>query len=128
MTSVLASVEGDNWLELTTEPLPPERALTWVERPSCGAVACFVGTVRDHAQGRTGVQAIDYEAYTQQVLPRFEAIVAAAREPTTNAFMPLVTRASKGMIASAMPSDPRTRDDPPIPLPETDATWTTVLQ
>jgi molybdopterin synthase catalytic subunit len=79
MTSVLASVEGDNWLELTTEPLPPERALTWVDRPSCGAVACFVGTVRDHAEGRTGVQAIDYEAYTSQVLPRFEAIVAAAR-------------------------------------------------
>jgi molybdopterin synthase catalytic subunit len=36
--------------------------------------------VRDHAEGRTGVQAIDYEAYAPQVLPRFEAIVAAARE------------------------------------------------
>jgi len=80
MTYVLASVQGDNWLELTAEPLPTERALEWVERPSCGAVACFVGTVRDHAEGRTGVLAIDYEAYTAQVLPRFEAIVAAARE------------------------------------------------
>ena len=79
MTYVLASVQGDNWLELTAEPLPTERALEWVERPSCGAVACFVGTVRDHAEGRTGVLAIDYEAYTAQVLPRFEAIVAAAR-------------------------------------------------
>ena len=29
MTSVLASVEGDNWLELTAEPLATERALAW---------------------------------------------------------------------------------------------------
>jgi molybdopterin synthase catalytic subunit len=80
MTHVLASAQGDNWLELTPEPLPAEAALAWVERPSCGAVACFVGTVRDHAEGRVGVRSIDYEAYTSQVLPRFEAIVAAARE------------------------------------------------
>ena len=71
-------MQGDNWLELASEPLPTERALAWVEGPSRGAVACFVGTVRDHAEGRTGVQAIDYEAYAPQVLPRFEAIVAAA--------------------------------------------------
>jgi molybdopterin synthase catalytic subunit len=80
MTHVLASAKGDNWLELTAASLPSERALAWVEKPSCGAVACFVGRVRDHAEGRTGVRAIDYEAYAPQVLPRFEAIVAAARE------------------------------------------------
>jgi molybdopterin synthase catalytic subunit len=77
---VLAPSQGDNWLELTPEPLVSERALEWVQRPDCGAVACFVGTVRDHAEGRTDVKAIDYEAYTLQVLPRFEAITAAARE------------------------------------------------
>ena len=80
MTHVLVSVQGEDWLELTTEPLATARALAWAERPSCGAVACFVGKVRDHAEGRTGVLAIDYEAYTAQVLPRFEAIVEAARE------------------------------------------------
>lgn len=80
MTDVLVSATGDNWLELTAEPLPVERALEWAEMPSCGAVACFVGTVRDHAEGRTGVRTIDYEAYVDQVLPRFEAIVKAARE------------------------------------------------
>ena len=80
MADVLAAAQGDNWLELTSEPLPTERALSWVERPSCGAVACFAGTVRDHAEGRTGVRAIDYEAYTPHVLPRLEAIVVAARE------------------------------------------------
>ena len=80
MSHVLASMQGDNWLELTPEPLPAELALQWVERPSCGAVASFVGTVRDNAEGRAGVKAIDYEAYTLQVLPRFEAIAATARE------------------------------------------------
>jgi molybdopterin synthase catalytic subunit len=80
MAYVLTSVQGDNWLELTTEPLAVERALVWVQRPSCGAVTCFVGTVRDRAEGRTDVKAIDYEAYASQVLPRFEAIAAAARQ------------------------------------------------
>jgi len=77
---VLDPVQDDNWLELTAEPLSYERALTWVEQPWCGAVVSFVGTVRDHAEGRTGVKAIDYEAYSLQVLPRFEAIAASARK------------------------------------------------
>jgi molybdopterin synthase catalytic subunit len=80
MAGVLAPARGDDWLELTSEPLSTERALTWVQRPSCGAVACFVGTVRDNAEGHTGVTAIDYEAYVAQVLPRFEALAATARE------------------------------------------------
>ena len=80
MTVVLDAVQGDNWLELTPEPLASEHAIAWVERPSCGAVVCFVGIVRDHAEGRSGVKSIEYEAYTLQVLPRFEAIAATARD------------------------------------------------
>jgi molybdopterin synthase catalytic subunit len=80
MTHMLASAKGENWFALTTGPLPVERALAWATSPSCGAVACFLGTVRDHAEGHTGVTAIDYEAYTSQVMPRFEAISSAARE------------------------------------------------
>ena len=84
MTGVLAPVQGDDWLELTAEPLSGEHALAWVQRPSCGTLACFVGIVRDNAEGHTGVKAIDYEAYTDQVLPRFEAIVAATRKRWTD--------------------------------------------
>jgi molybdopterin synthase catalytic subunit len=76
---VLAPAEGDDWLGLTSEPLATERALAWVDRPSCGAVACFVGVVRDNAEGHTGVTEIDYQAYSSQVLPRFEAMAAMAR-------------------------------------------------
>ena len=42
----------------------------WVGAPDCGAVVTFTGTVRDHADGRTGVTALDYEAYEEQAVPR----------------------------------------------------------
>jgi molybdopterin synthase catalytic subunit len=77
---VLAPAQGDDWLELTSEALLTESALAWVQRPSCGAVACFAGVVRDNAEGHNGVTSVDYEAYGRQVLPRFEAMVAVARQ------------------------------------------------
>jgi molybdopterin synthase catalytic subunit len=43
-------------------------------------VVNFVGTVRDHAEGRPGVTGIEYEAYAEQVEPRLSAIAAAARD------------------------------------------------
>ena len=54
-------------------------ASTWVVLPACGAVVVFAGTVRDHAEGRTGVTRLDYEAYEEQVDPRLRAIAAEAR-------------------------------------------------
>jgi len=39
----------------------------------------FTGTVRDHAEGRPGVTALEYEAYEEEVCPRLSAIVAEAR-------------------------------------------------
>ena len=55
------------------------RAVAWAERPHCGAVVLFTGTVRDHAEGRPGVTALEYEAYEEEVCPRLTAIVAEAR-------------------------------------------------
>jgi molybdopterin synthase catalytic subunit len=69
----------DEWLALTSEPLPVDRAAEWVVRPDCGAVVVFAGTVRDHAEGRPGVAELEYEAYTAQVVPRLQAIADAAR-------------------------------------------------
>ena len=70
---------GDDWLALTELPLPVEEALQWAVRPDCGAVVLFSGTVRDHAEGRTGVTSLDYEAFAEQVVPRLAAIVEEAR-------------------------------------------------
>ncbi|MBV9662653.1 MAG: molybdenum cofactor biosynthesis protein MoaE [Actinobacteria bacterium] len=70
---------GDDWLALTDAALPVEEALQWAVRPDCGAVVLFSGTVRDHAEGRTGVTSLDYEAYAEQAEPRFREIAAEAR-------------------------------------------------
>jgi molybdopterin synthase catalytic subunit len=69
----------DDWVGLTGEPIPVGRAVAWAERPNCGGVVLFTGTVRDHAEGRPGVTALEYEAYEEEVCPRLAAIVAEAR-------------------------------------------------
>ena len=56
-----------------------ETAMGWVNRPGCGAQVVFSGTVRDHAEGRSGVSRIEYEAYTEQVEPRLADIAREAR-------------------------------------------------
>lgn len=70
---------GTDWIAIGDEPLPVGEAATWVVRPGCGASVTFSGTVRDHAEGRPGVTAIEYEAYAAQVEPRLAAITAEAR-------------------------------------------------
>ncbi|MHB1928931.1 MAG: molybdenum cofactor biosynthesis protein MoaE [Acidimicrobiales bacterium] len=73
-------LDADDWLALTDGALPVDAASRWVARPDCGAVVVFTGLVRDHAEGREGVTGIEYEAYTEQVLPRLHELVAEARE------------------------------------------------
>lgn len=72
--------DSDTWLGLTDEPLPVDAAGAWVVRPDCGAVVLFSGTARDHSEGRPGVSVLEYEAYTEQVLPRLDAIAAAIHQ------------------------------------------------
>ena len=70
---------GDDWIGLSGAPLPTDGAAAWVVRAECGAVVVFVGTVRDHAEGRPGVVSLDYEAYAEQAEPRMAAVAAEAR-------------------------------------------------
>ncbi len=71
--------DGDSWTGLFDGPLPIEAASAWAVLPACGAVVTFSGTARDHSVGREGVSRLEYEAYTSQVVPRLDDIVAAAR-------------------------------------------------
>ena len=71
--------DADDWTALTAEALPVGAVTAWAVRPDCGAVVSFLGTVRDHAEGRPGVSELTYEAYEDQVVPRLDAIVAEAR-------------------------------------------------
>src|SRR3954468_19574855 len=70
---------GDVWLGLSGDSLPVSVANEWVVRPDCGAVVVFSGTARDHAPGRPGVEGRDYEAYDEQVEPRWPAIADEVR-------------------------------------------------
>ncbi|MGI9032271.1 MAG: molybdopterin synthase catalytic subunit [Acidimicrobiales bacterium] len=69
----------DDWVGLASGPLPAHDALDWAVRPHCGAVVMFTGTVRDNAEGRPNVTALEYEAYDSEVEPRLAAIAAEAR-------------------------------------------------
>lgn len=54
-------------------------AYDWAIRPQCGAVVLFSGTIRDHADGRSGVEHLTYEAYEEQAVLRFAEIGAELR-------------------------------------------------
>jgi len=71
--------DGDDWLGITDRELPVTAAYEWAVVPRCGAVVLFSGTVRDHAEGRSDVQHLTYEAYDAQVHPVFETIVSELR-------------------------------------------------
>lgn len=81
---LIPPAEGDDWTGLSDQPLPVGVASEWVVRPSCGGVVVFSGTARDHSVGRDDVTRLEYEAYEEQVVPRLDEIVAAARERWTD--------------------------------------------
>jgi molybdopterin synthase catalytic subunit len=80
----LVPPEGDTWLGLSTAPLPVAEAVAWAVRPHCGGLVLFSGTARDHAEGRPGVERLEYEAYDSQVVPRLGDVANEAwvRWPT----------------------------------------------
>jgi molybdopterin synthase catalytic subunit len=71
--------EGETWLGLTDAVLPVAEVGEWIVRPDCGGTVVFTGTARNHAEGRSDVTALEYEAYAEQVLPTFERVASEAR-------------------------------------------------
>jgi molybdopterin synthase catalytic subunit len=64
---------------LTQGVLPTDRAIGWATTPGAGAVAVFLGVVRDHAEGRDGVRGMTYEAYEEPAQRAMRDIAAEAR-------------------------------------------------
>lgn len=84
-SSLCPPLDGSTWVGLSAERLPVGTATDWVGCPGCGAIVVFVGTARDHAEDRSDVMALEYEAYEEQAVPRL-ALVAdevRARWPVT---------------------------------------------
>ncbi len=50
-----------------------------VGRADSGATVLFLGTVRDHSNGRDGVTHLEYEVYEQFVESKIEEVVAEAK-------------------------------------------------
>jgi molybdopterin synthase catalytic subunit len=75
----LVAPAGETWLGLSSSPLPVADAVSWAVRPDCGGLVLFSGTARDHAEGRPGVERLEYEAYETQVVPRLRDVADEAR-------------------------------------------------
>ncbi|MBI4861213.1 MAG: molybdenum cofactor biosynthesis protein MoaE [Candidatus Riflebacteria bacterium] len=60
---------------LVREPLDCARIMASVTAPGAGAVCVFVGTVRNHNEGRS-VLRIEYEAYEEMALEQLAAVEA----------------------------------------------------
>jgi molybdopterin synthase catalytic subunit len=66
-----------NNFQISDQPLDAAAIAASVSSPACGAVATFVGLVRDHNVGRR-VLWLDYEAYDPLARSTFERIGAEA--------------------------------------------------
>src|SRR5205807_7749577 len=80
MTGVLAPPDGSDWLVITSLPLSVDTATTWATTVGSGAVVCFLGIVREHSEGRSGVRGMTYEAYEEEVTRRFAEIADETRQ------------------------------------------------
>ncbi len=76
--------DAPDWVELSAAPLPTAQATEWASVPNAGAVVSFLGIVRDHAEGRTDVTGLTYEAYESEAVTVMTDIVAAARKQWTD--------------------------------------------
>jgi molybdopterin synthase catalytic subunit len=70
-------------VELSDVTLDIGALYEWAVQPECGAVVLFSGTVRDHADGRAGVESLTYEAYREVAEQKMMGVVAEARRRYT---------------------------------------------
>ncbi len=60
------------------DPIDTSSLLEEVSRPDSGATVLFLGTVRDHSEGKTGVTHLDYEVFEEKVESEISEIVGEA--------------------------------------------------
>lgn len=75
---VAGGTNDDARFVVTEAPLVGDAVAALVAAPDVGAIVTFVGTVRDHARGRT-VRWLDYEAYAEGCTPIFAQIATEMR-------------------------------------------------
>jgi len=70
---------SDDLIEVSEAEIDPGRLVAAVSSPAAGAIVLFLGTVRDHSEGRDGVTYLEYEAYGGVVERKITEIVAELR-------------------------------------------------
>jgi molybdopterin synthase catalytic subunit len=68
-------------VDVRETPLSVDEAVQAVRHPRAGALAIFVGTVRDHDGGRDGVTSLDYSAHPDAVDHLRRVAEAVADQP-----------------------------------------------
>ena len=66
------------WVVVGPDAIDPEALRARVSHPSAGAVVQFLGTVRDHSAGKTGVTHLMYEAFSERVEAKIREIIEEA--------------------------------------------------
>ncbi|TRZ03376.1 hypothetical protein DNTS_029851 [Danionella cerebrum] len=74
----MAADEGHDLITLTTDKLSADGASDSVSCPSCGAISLFIGTTRDHFEGKRVIQ-LEYEAYVPMAESELKKICAQIR-------------------------------------------------
>ena len=64
--------------EITDQPISLESLVNTVTRPSSGAIATFLGVVREQTRGRH-VRYLEYEAYREMAIPKMREIADEIR-------------------------------------------------
>jgi molybdopterin synthase catalytic subunit len=65
--------------EIQNQPIDPGKLVAAVSHPTAGAVATFIGTTRNHNEGRE-VTSLEYEAYPEMAIAEMRRIGATARD------------------------------------------------
>jgi molybdopterin synthase catalytic subunit len=91
----------DDLISVSEDPIDAGALATHVGRDDAGAVVVFLGTVRDHSEGRQGVVALEYEAYTGVVEEKIAEIVGEARGRWNLGAVAVVHRVGRLAVAEA---------------------------
>jgi molybdopterin synthase catalytic subunit len=79
-------------VELSDAPLDLERLIAAVRSDACGAVAAFLGVVRERSDDDRAVDGLSYEVYEEMALPEMRAIAGEAAAKFGEARVALVHR------------------------------------
>ncbi len=70
---------SDDLVEVTEQEIDSGHLIASVSSSTSGAIVLFLGTVRDHSEGRAGVTHLEYEAYGGVAEAKITEIVAEVR-------------------------------------------------